>query len=786
MENMGNSKFTETDLRPYIQTLKEIKKFILPDATPEDLLRIMTDLRRQAKEDAARAELLPQVFAAVYTAVERALSITPHDAQLLAAAAMAEGRLIELPTGEGKTIAAVFPACLDALTGEGVHVLTFNDYLAKRDALWMGPVYSMLGFTSGYIRETSDTDARKAAYAADITYLTAKEAGFDYLREFLAYDASQICRRPFHFAILDEADSILIDEARIPLVISGDIPSRVEMDRRMIETVRSCGKDLHYATDEYGNNISLTEEGIAYIEKCLGLENLYAEENHDLVSKINVFLQAEFLLKRDVDYIVRNSEVQLVDEFTGRVDRNREWPDGLQAAVELKEGLTPKEHGLVMNRITLRDFLRFYPRFCGMTGTAVDSAYEFYEFYGKLVTVIPPQIPCIRIDYEDRLFADAKAKMNALCEEIETVHLTGRPILIGTHTIRESEMLAGKLRFRIPELRVLNAKNDEEEAKIIADAGKRSAVTISTNMAGRGVDIRLGGMDGEQYGEVSALGGLYVIGTNRHESRRIDKQLRGRSGRQGDPGESRFFVSFEDDLMQKYRLRETLPKAIREDSRGAVISRAAVRAVSHTQRVSEGQITDAKITLSKYSILVEDHRRIVHEKRMKILMGGDSLSVLEKYDPAKCEEIRRQISEEEYLAGRKHIELYAINLCWADYLTIAENALDEVQMLSQVREDPLMHFNNRLVKAFDGLEVHIKDTVRELFSRIVITDGKIDFGEMGIKGPSSTRTYLVNDGTENFGMINDLIAASNPVSAPLYILYQLVDFFHRNRKKKGS
>lgn len=786
MEKMGNSKFIESNLSLYIGTLPMIKKHILPDATPEDLLRIMTDLKRRATEGAAREDLLPEVYAAVYTAVERALSITPHDAQLMASTAMAMGRLIELPTGEGKTIAAVFPACLEALTGEGVHVLTFNDYLAKRDALWMEPVYSMLGFTVAYIRETSDTDARKAAYAADITYLTAKEAGFDYLREFLAYDAAQICRRPFHFAILDEADSILIDEARIPLVISGDIPSLVDMDRRMIATVRSCGKDLHYVTDEYGNNISLTEEGIAYIEKSLGLDNLYDENNHDLLSKINVFLQAEFLLKRDVDYIIKNSEVQLVDEFTGRVDKNREWPDGLQAAVELKEGLTPKEHGLVMNRITLRDYLRFYPEFCGMTGTAADSAYEFYEFYGKMVTVIPPEIPCIRIDHEDRLFASTKAKFDALCEEIETVHLTGRPILIGTHTIRESELLSGILRFRIPELRILNAKNDEEEAKIIADAGKRSAVTISTNMAGRGVDIRLGGMSGEQYAEVKNLGGLYVIGTNRHESRRIDKQLRGRAGRQGDPGESRFFISFEDDLMQKYRLRESLPKNIREDGRGEVTGRAAVRAVAHTQRVSEGQITDAKITLSKYSILVEDHRRIVHEKRMRILTDKDSLSVLEKYDPAKCAEIRKQISEEEYQAGRKHIELYAINLCWADYLTLVENALDEVLMLSQVREDPLMHYNNRLVKAFDGLEDHIRDTVRDLFSRAVISDGKIDFGEMGIKGPSSTRTYLVNDGTEQFGMVNDLIASSNPVSAPLYALYRLADYFHRNKKEKGS
>lgn len=783
---MGNSKFTEKDLRTYSEILPEIKGQILPDATPEDLHKIMTDLKRLAAEGTPREELLPKVFAAVFTAVERALSITPHDAQLLAAAAMAKGRLIELPTGEGKTLAAVFPACLEALTGEGVHVLTFNDYLAKRDALWMEPVYSMLGFSVAYIRETSDTDARKAAYAADITYLTAKEAGFDYLREFLAYDASQICRRPFHYAILDEADSILIDEARIPLVISGDIPSRVEMDRRMITAVRSLTANLHYITDEYADNISLTEDGIAYIEKNLGLDNLYDETNHDLLTKINVFLQAEFLLRKDVDYIVRNGDVQLVDEFTGRVDRNREWPDGLQAAVEMKEGLAPKEHGLVMNRITLRDFLRFYPEFCGMTGTAADSAYEFYEFYGKMVTVIPPQIPCIRADHEDRLFASATAKMDALCEEIETVHLLGRPILIGTHTIRESELLAEKLRFRIPELKVLNAKNDEEEAGIIADAGRRSAVTISTNMAGRGVDIRLGGMNGEQYAEVRELGGLYVIGTNRHESRRIDKQLRGRSGRQGDPGDSRFFISFEDDLMQKYRLRESLPKTIREDGRGEVSSRAAIRAVAHTQRVSEGQITDAKITLSKYSILVEDHRRIVHEKRMRILTDEESLSVLEKTDPAKCDALNTQISEKEYLAGRKHIELYAINLCWADYLTLAENALDEVQMLSQVREDPLMHYNSRLVKAFEGLEEHIRDTVRELFSRVVITDGTMDFGEMGIKGPSSTRTYLVNDGTEQFGMINDLIASSNPVSAPLYLLYQLADYLHKNKKEKQS
>lgn len=782
---MVNIRNVEYNLSVYQQTLIEIKRIVLSGLNDAQLKTLSQALKKRAQGGESVNDLLPEAFAVVTEAVKHTLGLMPYDAQLLAAAAMAEGRIVELPTGEGKTLAAVFVASLGALSGNGVHILTFNDYLAERDALWMKSAYEFMGLSVSYINEGMSQKERKEAYNADVTYLTAKEAGFDYLRGFLAYDTDSIVQRPFHLAIIDEADSILIDEARIPLVIAGDMPTQIEIEKKIFNAVSKLQKDTHFVTDEYANNISLTESGVTFLEEQLGLGNLYNAGNLNLLTKINVILQAQFLLKRDVDYIVRNEKVQLVDEFTGRIVKNCEWPDGLQAAVEIKEGIVPKIHGIVMNRITLENFFQFYPNLCGMTGTASSSASEFYEFYNKAVTVVPPYRPSIRIDHPDFVFATKEAKYEAVVGEIQKVHTEGRPVLVGTATIEESERLDAMLWPHVPELTVLNAKNDAEEAEIIAGAGKPGAVTISTNMAGRGVDIRLGGRYGEECEKVCSLGGLYVIGTNRYESVRIDSQLRGRAGRQGDPGESRFFISLEDDLMVKYRLSDNIPQKYKNRKRNEPLNNSAInRAVVHTQRVVEGQTLDAKITLSKYSSVAEDQRKIVLKKRMGILTGSDALSVLEKTNPEKHLGILTQVPESEFRRAQKEIELFALNQCWADHLLIIDSALDEVQMISQVRGDPYSTYNRKLIDAFEDLEKHINDVILEIFDRIVIIDGHIDLDEMGVRWPSSIRTYMVNDGTEQLNIINGLAASSNPLSAILFGFYLIAVYFDKLIKRK--
>lgn len=780
---MLNRRNIDHNLKYSKQMLSEIKIHAMPGFDEPQIKALSQALKERAKSGEQIQELLPEAYALVFEAAKRTLGITPFDVQLLAASAMATGRIIELPTGEGKTLVAVFVAYLGALSGKGVHVLTFNDYLAKRDALWMKPVYEFLGLTVAYISEGMNKNQREEAYNADVTYLTAKEAGFDYLRSFLAYDSDSTVQRPFHFAIVDEADSILIDEARVPLVIAVDMPARVEIDPKICTAVSRLQRDTHFVMDEYANNVSLTEPGVDFIEGCLGLDNLYDARNLDLLAKVNVVLQAEFLLKKDIDYIVRNGKVLLVDEFTGRIVKNRQWPDGLQAAVEMKEGLIPKTQGIVMNRITLQNFLQFYPNLCGMTGTASVSSPEFYEFYNKIVTVIPPNKPCIRIDHPDVIFTHKEAKYHAIVEDIKTVHATGRPTLVGTGSVEESEQLAELLRPHIQEFFVLNAKNDAEEAEIIANAGKLYAVTISTNMAGRGVDIRLGGKHAEEYERICSLGGLYVIGTNRHESVRIDNQLRGRAGRQGDPGESKFFISLEDDLLVKYRLRDCIPKKFIDIRQNEPLQNSIInKAVVHTQKVVEGQTLDAKINLFKYASLAEDQRKIVYKKRERVLYGKDTLSVLEKTKPVRVRELLMQVSESEFKRAQKKIELFVINQCWADHLLAIESALDEVQMFSQLRRDPFLNFNRKLIDSFGNLERHIHEMILQIFDQIVITDGHIDLNEMGVKGPSSTRTYMVNDGTEQIGLIDGLAASA--VNAPLYFLYLLSAFFNKRIKRR--
>ena len=779
---MINSKGIDNNLKPFRQSLLKIRQYSFSNIDDSRIKTLSQELKARAKEGEEPEDLLPEAFAVVCEAVKRTLHISPFDVQLMAAAAMASGRIIEFPTGEGKTLTAVFVAYLMALSGEGVHVLTFNDYLAKRDALWMKPVYEFLGLSVCYINESMNTKERKAAYNADITYITAKESGFDYLKSFLAYNTDAVVQRAFHFAIIDEADSILIDEARIPLVIAGDIPSQVEIEKKIFNMVSRLQKDTHFETDEYADNIFLTEEGVAFAEKDLGVDNLYDAKNADIQAKINVILQAQYLLARDVDYIVKNDEIQLVDEFTGRIMKNRQWPDGLHAAVELKEGLIPKTRGIVMNTITLQNFLKLYPVICGMTGTACSAAPEFREFYNKAVTVIPPNRTCIRNDRDDVIFTHKDAKFTAIAEEIKKEHAAGRPILVGTSSIEESEYLTGMLREDIPDISVLNAKHDEEEAEIISNAGMIGAVTISTNMAGRGVDIHLGGRDQADHAQVCSLGGLYVIGTNRYESVRIDNQLRGRAGRQGDPGESRFFISLEDNLIVKYRISDIIPPEYKDSKQNEPIrNRAVNKAIVHTQKVVEGQIFDSKLTLAKYAFISDDQRKIVQKKRDDILYGNTVLAVLEKTNPEGYQELLTKVSKSEYDRAQKEIELFAMNKCWADHLLTIESALDGVQIISIAKSDPFLHYNQKLLAAFDNLEQHIYSLILEIYEKLIVKDGHIMLDEMGVRGPSSTRTYLVHDGTELQSSMNEI--AVSAVAAPMYTLYMLYTRFMRPKEE---
>ncbi len=782
---MVNLKNIECDLKRFRHVADAVKASDYSGLSDKELAARSLALRERAMDGAAEATLKAESFALAYEAVRRALGLTTHDNQLMAAAAMADGFIIELATGEGKTLAAVFTAYLKALMGKGVHILTFNDYLARRDAGWMSPVYERLGLSVSYIIESSDITERRAAYASDVTYVTAREAGFDYLRGFLSYTPEELVHRPFYFAVIDEADSILIDEARIPLVIAGDEPADNTIDERLYEYAAQMEPGVHFSTDENGSVVYLEEAGIAYLEEKLGLANLYDDDNLDLAAKAVVIVQAQRLLKRDVDYIIRDGEILLVDEHTGRVALGRQWSEGLHTAVELKEGLKPKTQGKVMNSITLQNFLRLYPDFAGMTGTAAPAAAELLRFYGRSVAVIPSHRPCVREDRPDVIFTHKKVKYDAVVSEAVKAYSVARPVLIGTSSVEESELLAELLRPHIPGVVVLNAKNDAAEAKVIAGAGRLRAVTISTNMAGRGVDIRLGGKDGADYETVRELGGLYVIGLNRHESVRVDNQLRGRAGRQGDPGESRFFISLEDNLVTRYGLYESIPEKLRDTrSERPLTNPQFYKAIVHTQKVVEGQQFDAKVTLFKYAGIVEDQRKIVHQKREDILLGHTDVSLLNKEDPELYEKLRKSVGEAELGRAERLILLYAMNSAWADHLLFLDSLQDEAQMIGRVKGDPLTHYNKNLIEGFEKLEEHIRFKVVTLFRSAVVRNGAIDLDEMGVRGPTSTRTFMVHDGTEGQGLLGFFGSAADIAagfSAPLYFLSLL---FEKFKKKK--
>ena len=759
--------------------INKIKSFDLETCRDDEIKSMSINLRSRVLDGESGSDLLAEAFSLVFQAIKRRLGITPFDVQIQAAISMTKGNIIQLPTGEGKTIVAVFVAYFNALTGRGVHVLTFNDFLAKRDALWMKPVYDLLGVSVDYINEHKMMDERKTAYQSDITYMTVKEAGYDYLRSFLVYDVAHIVQRPFHMAIIDEADSIMIDNARVPLIVAGDTTNKITMDKHIYDLVATLKENIHYNIDYYANTISLTDEGYNFFEKEIG-GHLYDSESLELLTMIALFLKAEFLLKRDIDYIVKNNEILIIDEFTGRIMKDCKWSDGIQTAVEIKENISVKHEEAVMNRITIQNFLYLYPNICGMTGTAFSSASEFEKFYHKMVDIIPPNKPCVRVDHSDIIFSNRELKNKAIIEKILHIHQTGRPVLIGTGSIRESEELATALKKEFLDIQVLNAKNDEEEAEIIADAGKLKAVTISTNMAGRGVDIQLGGKDRKQYQQVVTLGGLFIIGTNRHDSIRIDNQLRGRSGRQGEPGESVFYISLEDPIFMKHRISEIIPKKHKKNSSEPITNKAVIKAVAHIQKMVEGQSLDAKISLSKYSLLYEQQRQIAHQMRERVL---NDTKIIGKSVYFTNDNINT-VSSAELSFALKAITLYAINSCWSDHLLNMETALDEVPIIGISTSDPFDFFNQKVIEYFSTFEKDILDKIVDICKNTIVKDNHIDLEMMGIQAPASTKTYMLLDGTENINLINELAAVSNPLSASLYFVYMVFSYFWGRKKRK--
>jgi len=594
-------------------------------ASDEELKAKTPYFKEKLSNGAEPEDILPEAFAVAREAARRTVQMRPFDVQVIGGLVLHEGKIAEMKTGEGKTLAATMPLYLNALTGKGAHLVTVNDYLAKRDAQWMGPIYEFLGMSIGVVVHGMSDDERRAAYHADITYGTNNEFGFDYLRDNMKFVLEDFVQREFHYAIVDEVDSILIDEARTPLIISGPSEESTDKYYRINQIIPRLKRSQDYTVDEKSRTVVLTEEGVSHVESYLKVTNLFELKNIELLHHVNQALKAHTIFKRDVDYLVRDGKVIIVDEFTGRVMPGRRYSDGLHQALEAKEKVTIEQENQTLASITFQNYFRMYRKLAGMTGTADTEAAEFKKIYNLDVAVIPTNMPMIRADYTDVIYKTEKEKFNAIIEETKELHKTKRPVLVGTISIEKSELLSKYLTRTGIKHHVLNAKHHEKEAEIIAQAGQPGMVTISTNMAGRGTDIKLG--DG-----VAEVGGLHILGTERHESRRIDNQLRGRSGRQGDKGSSRFYLSLEDDLLRIFggeRISSIMERiGIEEDQ--PIEHRLISKAIENAQKRVEGQNFEMRKHLLEYDDVMNRQRQVIYEQRKKALRGEELWSDIEE------------------------------------------------------------------------------------------------------------------------------------------------------------
>ena len=718
------------------------------------------------KEELARRktmdEILPEAFAVVREASKRTLGQRHYDVQLVGGMILHAGNITEMKTGEGKTLVATLPSYLNALTEKGVHVVTVNDYLSQRDAVWMGQIYNLLGLSVGVINhETSyiyDSTAtkikdkerdkegsyhvvheflrpctRKEAYDADITYGTNHEFGFDYLRDNIAVSKNGVVQRGFHYAVVDEIDSILIDESRTPLIISAPIGKDESLYPVFTKIASALKKEEDYIVDEKMRAITLTDSGIEKAEKTLNIDNIYTEGGIKYVHHLETAVRAKALFDSDKDYVVRDGEIIIVDQFTGRLQPGRRWSEGLHQAIEAKEGVEIKEESRTFASITFQNYFRMYEKLSGMTGTAITSAEEFKKVYGLEVLPVPTNRPSQRIDNEDLIFQTEIGKFKAIAKKINELNKIGRPVLVGTVSIEKNELLSQFLSKEGVRHTILNAKQHEREGEIIANAGKYGSVVIATNMAGRGVDIKLGGTDAteEEQDTVRKLGGLFVLGTERHEARRIDNQLRGRAGRQGDKGETQFFISLEDSLMRVFasdRLKTMMGKfGIPED--GPIKNKFVTRAIEGAQTKIEGFHFDSRRHVLEYDNVLNQQRQSIYAKRRTLLFGEESKvrdfidEVVTSHD--KSEELKEvifkkeeEITKEKFINMIRSLSLRAIDMLWMEHLEAMDYMRGSVNLRAYGQRDPLIEYKKEGLILFKELEKSIYSQIASVLPHI--------------------------------------------------------------------
>ncbi len=630
-------------LLPIVDAINQLESK-MKGLSDEQLKGLTSEFRSRIDQGATLDDVLPEAFACVREASVRTLKMRHFDVQLMGGIFLHMGRIAEMKTGEGKTLVATLPAYLNALSGKGVHIITVNDYLARRDTEWMGQIYNFLGLSVGTIMHGLDDQQRLEAYGADITYGTNNEFGFDYLRDNMKFDYESLVQGDLNYAIVDEVDSILVDEARTPLIISGPAEKSTHLYYQVNGIIPSLKKEDHYTIDEKARSVTLTEDGVAAAEKLLQVENLFDPRNIEILHHVNQALKAHTLFKRDVDYIVKEGQVVIVDEFTGRLMPGRRYSDGLHQALEAKESVKIENENQTLATITFQNYFRMYDKLAGMTGTADTEAAEFKKIYNLDVSVVPTHMPMIRRDFSDVIYKTRREKYAAAIEEIEALNKKGQPVLVGTISIDVSEQISEKLKKKGIKHAILNAKNHEAEAEIISMAGQPGAVTISTNMAGRGTDIKLG--EG-----VTELGGLHILGTERHESRRIDNQLRGRSGRQGDPGSSRFYLSLEDDLLRIFggeRIGRIMERIGLED--GEPIEHNLIsKAIENAQSKVEGHNFDIRKHLLEYDDVMNQQREVIYRQRRELLRGDDIHDTILDMIEEKAEVIGAEFADERAL-----------------------------------------------------------------------------------------------------------------------------------------
>ena len=716
-------------------------------------------LKEKIKNGSSLEEVLPRAFALVREASKRTLGQRHYDVQIIGGYVLHNRGIAEMRTGEGKTLVATLPTYLNALTGSGVHVVTVNDYLSRRDATWMGQVYSFLGLSLGVINsgdtsfvydpkhQESDKErdqegsfrvfyeflrpsTKKEAYACDITYGTNNEFGFDYLRDNVAPSKDNLVQRGHNFAIVDEIDSILIDEARTPLIMSMQAGDSGDLYKTFARIAKNLVPETDYTVDEKHRAINMKDSGIEKAEKSLGITDIYSEKGIKFVHHLETAVRAEALFKKDREYVVRDGEIVIVDQFTGRMQPGRRYSEGLHQAIEAKEGVEIRKETKTAASITFQNYFRFYKKLAGMTGTASSSKEEFFEVYGLDVVAIPTNKDIKRIDENDLIFQTEKGKWMALARYVKDVHSKGQPILIGTISIEKNEMLSLYLKSEGVPHTILNAKNHEREGEIIANAGRKGAVTIATNMAGRGIDIKLGGTNAskEEFEEVKSLGGLCVIGTERHEARRIDDQLRGRAGRQGDPGTTRFFVSLDDDLMRIFggeRVKKMMGSlGIKEDE--PIENSFITRALKNAQKKIEGFNYDARKHVLEYDNVLNHQRESIYKRRRELLLA-DKEGILSFIDDVKKEGERAQkaieeklklVGEEAFLDVARRIGLYVSDILWIEHLETMDYLRSSVNLRAYGQREPIVEYKKEALRLFREMEVQFYSQVIDLIEGI--------------------------------------------------------------------